>query len=124
MRRTGRFGAFVGCSGYPDCKYIKKEAPKTTGIPCPECGQGELVERKGKFGLFYSCGRYPGCKFAVNQKPFPEPCPACGGLVVAARGDARRCLSCARAWDADGEELAEEAAKALIPKPRAKKKSA
>jgi DNA topoisomerase-1 len=124
VRRTGRFGAFVGCSGYPDCKYIKKEPAKTTGIPCPECKQGELVERRGKFGLFYSCGRYPECKFAVNQKPSPEPCPACGGLVVAARGDARRCLSCARAWDADGEELTEEAAKALIPKPRAKKKSA
>ncbi|TMK79419.1 MAG: type I DNA topoisomerase [Actinobacteria bacterium] len=124
VRKNGRFGPFVGCSGYPDCKYIKKEPPKTMGIPCPECKQGELVERRGRYGSFYSCSRYPDCTFSVNQRPSTEPCPNCGGLVVAARGGARRCLACARAWDAEGMELPEEAAKALIPKPRAKKKSA
>jgi DNA topoisomerase-1 len=124
VKKTGRFGPFVGCSGYPDCKYIKKEPPKTTGIPCPQCKEGELVERRGRFGSFYSCSRYPDCTFTVNQKPSSEPCPNCGGLVVAARGGARRCLACARAWNAEGEELSEEEAKALIPKPRAKKKSA
>jgi DNA topoisomerase-1 len=124
VRKNGRFGPFVGCSGYPDCKYIKKEPPKTMGIPCPECKQGELVERRGRYGSFYSCSRYPDCTFSVNQRPSTEPCPNCGGLVVAARGGARRCLACARAWDAEGAELPEEAAKALIPKPRAKKKSA
>jgi hypothetical protein len=54
----------------------------------------------------------------VNQKPYPEPCPVCAGLVVAARGEARRCTSCGRAWDASGVELPEEEAKALVPKPR------
>ncbi len=124
VRKTGRFGPFVGCSGYPDCKYIKKEPPKTMGIPCPQCNQGELVERRGRYGSFYSCSRYPDCTFSVNQRPSAEPCPNCGGLVVASRGGARRCLACARAWDPEGTELPEEAAKALIPKPRAKKKSA
>jgi DNA topoisomerase-1 len=124
VRKNGRFGPFVGCSGYPDCKYIKKEPPKTMGIQCPECKQGELVERRGRYGSFYSCSRYPDCTFSVNQRPSTEPCPNCGGLVVAARGGARRCLACARAWDAEGTELPEEAAKALIPKPRVKKKSA
>jgi len=124
VRKNGRFGPFVGCSGYPECKYIKKEPPKTMGIPCPQCKQGELVERRGRYGSFYSCSRYPDCTFSVNQRPSTEPCPNCGGLVVAARGGARRCLACARAWDAEGRELPEEAAKALIPKPRAKKKSA
>ena len=119
VKKTGRFGAFIGCSGYPDCKYIKKEQPKSTGITCPQCKQGELVERRGRFGNFYSCSRYPECAFSLNQTPLPEPCPNCRGLVVSARGGARRCTSCGRAWDADGEELSEEKAKALVPKPRA-----
>jgi DNA topoisomerase-1 len=118
VERTGRFGPFIGCSRYPDCKYIKKEPPKSLGITCPKCGQGELVERRGRFGLFYSCSRYPDCDFSVNQKPYPEPCSNCGGLVVAARGDARRCISCGKAWDAEGTELSEEEAQALVPRSR------
>jgi DNA topoisomerase-1 len=122
VERTGRFGPFIGCSRYPDCKYIKKEPPKSTGITCPKCGQGELLERKGRFGSFYSCSRYPDCDFSVNQKPYPEPCPVCSGLVVAARGGARRCTNCGRAWDAEGADLPEEEAKALVPKPRSRGK--
>jgi DNA topoisomerase I len=118
VERTGRFGPFIGCSRYPDCKYIKKEPPKGTGVTCPKCGQGELVERRGRYGSFYSCSRYPDCDFSVNQRPHPEPCPVCEGLVVAARGGARRCTSCGRAWDAEGTELSEDEAKALVPKPR------
>jgi DNA topoisomerase I len=124
VKKTGRFGPFIGCSRYPDCKYIKKEQPKPTGITCPECGKGELVERRGRFGSFYSCSRYPDCTFTVNQRPHPEPCPACGGLVVDARGGARRCIKCGRAWDAEGTELSEEKAKALVPKPRAPRATA
>jgi DNA topoisomerase I len=119
QHRTGRFGPFIGCSGYPDCRYIKKEPPKSTGIGCPKCGQGELVERRGRFGPFYSCSRYPECDFTLNQAPLPDPCPACQGLMVKARGDATRCTSCGRAWGPDGAELSEEEAKALAPKPRA-----
>ena len=87
-------------------------------MTCPECKQGELVQRRGKFGLFYSCSRYPECKFAVNQTPLPEPCPSCQGLVVSARGGARRCTICGKAWDAEGNELSEEEAKALLPAAR------
>jgi DNA topoisomerase-1 len=123
VERTGRFGPFIGCSGYPDCKYIKKEAPKTTGVVCPKCNEGELVERRGRFGTFFSCSRYPDCDFSLNQRPLPEPCPSCQGLVVEARGGARRCTSCGRAWDAEGNELSEEEAKALIPKGRGKPRS-
>ena len=118
MRRVGRYGPFIGCSAYPECKYIKKEPPKGTGITCPQCKQGELVERKGRFGSFYSCSRYPECTFSVNQQPFPEPCPNCQGLVVAARGGARRCIACGKAWSGGGEELPEDEAKALVPKSR------
>jgi DNA topoisomerase-1 len=120
QQRVGRYGPFVGCSGYPECTYIKKAEPKRTGVTCPKCGKGELVERINRFGRpFYSCERYPECDFAVSQKPREEPCVECGGLVVAARGGAWRCTSCQRAWDADGVELPEEKAKALVPKPRA-----
>ena len=118
QRRVGRFGPFIGCSGYPECKYIKKEPPKSTGVTCPQCKQGELVERRGRFGPFYSCSRYPECTFTVNQTPLPEPCPVCEGLLVAARGGARRCTSCGRAWGEDGHELSEEEAKALVPQGR------
>ncbi|HXY71005.1 MAG TPA: type I DNA topoisomerase [Actinomycetota bacterium] len=121
MRRVGRYGPFVGCSGYPDCKYVKKEPPQRMGVTCPKCGQGELVQRRGRFGPFYSCERYPECDFSINQMPMPEPCPSCKGLVVKARGDATRCTSCGKAWAADGAELSEEEAKALVPKPRAKR---
>ena len=120
MSRVGRYGPFIGCSGYPECKYIKKEV-KTTGVKCPECGQGELIERRGRFGPFYSCSRYPDCKFSVNQTPVAEPCPACQGLVVMARGGARRCTNCGRAWSPEGDELDEEAAKALAPKSRGRR---
>jgi DNA topoisomerase-1 len=121
MRRVGRYGPFVGCSGYPDCKYVKKEPPKKTGVTCPKCGQGELVERRGRFGPFYSCERYPDCDFSLNQEPLPDPCPSCQGLVVKARGGATRCTACGKAWGEDGAELPEDAAKALVPKPRAKR---
>ena len=80
--------------------------------------QGELVERKGRFGSFYSCERYPECDFSVNQMPMPTPCPSCGVLVVAARGNATRCIQCGKAWASDGTELPEEEAKALVPRSR------
>jgi DNA topoisomerase-1 len=120
MKRVGRYGPFIGCSGYPECKYIKKEV-KSTGVTCPECKQGELIERRGRYGPFYSCSRYPVCKFSVNQTPVAEPCPACQGLVVLARGGAKRCTNCGRAWSPEGEELDEEAAKALAPKSRGRR---
>ena len=83
MKKVGRFGPFVGCSGYPDCRYIKKEPPKSTGVTCPQCGQGELVEKRTRFGLMYGCDRYPECDCAVNNPPVKDtPCPECGGLLA------------------------------------------
>jgi len=75
LRRTGRFGPFIGCSGYPDCRYIQ---PKTTGVKCTECGKGELVEKRTRKGrTFFSCDQYPDCKFAVWKPPIPIACPEC-----------------------------------------------
>src|SRR3989454_1129051 len=68
-RRRGRFGPFVGCTGYPDCKYIKKTQQKT-GVVCPECGKGELVRRRGRGrSMFYGCERYPECTFTARELP-------------------------------------------------------
>jgi DNA topoisomerase-1 len=79
MWRRGRFGAFIACSNYPDCKYIKKKEAREIGLLCPDCGQGQVVERKGKWGrFFYGCKRYPECKFTAHHKPIAEPCPDCG----------------------------------------------
>jgi len=56
-------------------------------VACPECGQGQLVVKRTRKGrTFYSCNRYPECKFAVWQRPLPEPCPKCGGLLLAQAG--------------------------------------
>jgi DNA topoisomerase-1 len=68
-RRRGRFGPFVGCTGYPDCKYIKKTQQKT-GVTCPECGKGELVRRRGRGrSMFFGCERYPECTFTARELP-------------------------------------------------------
>ena len=98
--RNGRYGEFVGCSGYPDCKYIKRDAAqavaKLTGEKCPQCGEGDLVERTGRYGPFVACSRYPDCNYRANMgkdgkprqgpKVLDEPCPVCGKPLVERRG--------------------------------------
>ncbi len=92
--KTGRFGKFVACSGYPDCKFTKSFQVKT-GVKCPKCGTGDLVRRMSKQKrVFYGCSNYPNCDFAANQRPLPEPCPKCGGLVVAQREKLAKCTKC------------------------------
>jgi DNA topoisomerase-1 len=74
--KYGRFGEFTACSNYPKCKYVKQ---KTIGVPCPNCTQGEVVERRSKRGkTFYGCNRYPECDFVAWGKPMNEKCPECG----------------------------------------------
>ena len=83
--RTGRFGRFISCSGFPECRYRRSFVNKT-GALCPQCG-GDLVERKTKQKkrIFYGCSNYPTCNFAIWERPIPEPCPNCGGLMVVPR---------------------------------------
>lgn len=85
--KKGRYGFFLGCSNYPNCKNIKKIENKT-GIICPKCQKGEIVERKSKKGrLFYGCNSYPNCDFALWNKPTGEKCPQCQSLITfAAKG--------------------------------------
>jgi len=82
--KDGRYGKYLACSAYPACKNIQPLVkPKSTGVVCPECKEGELTEKKSRFGkLFYSCNRYPQCKFALWDLPVKQPCPKCGFPVV------------------------------------------
>ncbi len=83
--RTGRFGRFVSCSGFPDCRYRRSFMNKT-GALCPIC-HGDLVERKTrqKKKIFYGCSNYPTCNFAIWERPVADLCPKCGGLMVVPR---------------------------------------
>ncbi len=74
--KHGRFGEFTACSNYPTCKYVKQ---KTIGVKCPECTEGEVVERRSKRGkTFYGCNRWPECNFVAWGKPVDKKCPECG----------------------------------------------
>ncbi|SPF39342.1 DNA topoisomerase 1 [Candidatus Sulfotelmatobacter kueseliae] len=76
MIRHGRFGEFTSCSGYPECKYVKQNF---IGVKCPECKEGDLVEKRARKGnTFYGCGNYPKCKFTSAYRPIAEKCPSCG----------------------------------------------
>ncbi len=80
VKKYGRFGEFVACSDYPKCKFVKQ---KTIGVKCPNCTEGEVVERRSKRGkTFFGCNRYPECDFVAWGKPLPEPCPECGGSYL------------------------------------------
>ncbi|MDH3442351.1 MAG: type I DNA topoisomerase, partial [Deltaproteobacteria bacterium] len=98
--RWGKFGKFLGCSGYPECKTIRSlQKPVDLGIKCPDCKEGDLKERKSRWGkVFYGCDRYPECKFASWDKPVPGPCPDCGDPILVDKttkraGHTRRCRS-------------------------------
>ena len=82
--KMGRYGKFLACSAYPGCKNIQPLVkPKSLDITCPECKEGELMEKKSRYGkIFYSCNRYPQCKYALWDLPVNEPCPKCGHPVI------------------------------------------
>ena len=82
--RTGSYGEFVSCSGYPKCKYIKQNLIE--GLKCPKCGEGDIAERKARTGnVFWGCTRYPKCDFTSNLKPVAQKCPQCGSPYLVER---------------------------------------
>ena len=92
--RNGRYGEFVACSNYPECKYIKKDEPDVKVIMnCPLC-DGKIVEKKTRKGkIFYGCDHYPKCKFATWDMPINEKCPECGEILVS-KNDRIKCSKC------------------------------
>lgn len=93
--RKGKYGEFVACSNYPNCKYIKKEQKEINEIcKCPKCDKGIIVERKTKKGkIFYGCNNYPKCNYALWYKPTGDVCKKCGELIVEKNGE-NICLNC------------------------------
>ncbi|ALP35039.1 DNA topoisomerase I [Paenibacillus sp. IHB B 3084] len=92
--KLGRFGKFLACSAFPDCRNTKPIV-KDIGINCPTCGEGHVVERRSKKGrIFYGCDRYPECDFVSWDKPSIKPCPSCGGLMVEKRTKQGTKLNC------------------------------
>ena len=92
VERRGRYGLFVACENYPECKYIKKDSVELeyTGEECPKCG-GKMVFKNGRFGRFEACSNYPECKYIKNSKKkepvmTDEVCPNCGSPVVIKQG--------------------------------------
>ena len=89
--KRGRFGPFLACSKYPDCKSTKA-IMKSTGVQCPKCNKGEIVEKKSKKGrMFFACDQYPDCKNAMWSKPTGDKCKTCGNLIVFAAKGATKC---------------------------------
>ncbi|MCL6588552.1 MAG: type I DNA topoisomerase [Firmicutes bacterium] len=86
--KYGRFGKFLACPGYPECKNTKP-VRKTMGVKCPKCGTGEILERRSKKGrLFYGCNLYPQCDFVSWERPFKSPCPICGAMCTVKKASA------------------------------------
>ncbi len=102
--RYGRFGKFIGCSDYPNCRHTEPFLERM-GILCPICGTehgGEIIERRSKRGrVFYGCSRYPDCEFTSWQKPLAQPCPNCGGLLVEQGRTKAQCTVCKRTYQID-----------------------
>lgn len=77
--RQGRFGMFIGCSNYPDCEFTGEvKHSEQTGVRCPQCMKGELVQRQSRYGkTFYACNLYPDCHFSVKYPPLDRICEYC-----------------------------------------------
>jgi DNA topoisomerase I len=96
--RWGRYGKFIGCSKFPECRHVEPWLEKI-GDKCPKDG-GELAERKTRKGrLFYGCANYPACDFTSWKRPLPEPCPRCQGLLVATNKNHAQCLVCEEVFE-------------------------
>ena len=92
--KTGRYGKFIACTGFPECRNTKRIV-ETTGVPCPRCGK-DLVQRKSRNRgrPFYGCSGYPECDFLVNKQPVKEGCKDCGGLMVVDKPGIWSCTVC------------------------------
>ncbi len=91
--RHGRYGKFIGCSNFPECRHTEPWLEKI-GVKCPKCG-GDLVARRTRKGRpFYGCENYPECEFTSWKRPLASPCPSCGGLLIVENRQKARCTEC------------------------------
>jgi DNA topoisomerase-1 len=107
VRKHGRFGEFIACSGYPECRYTR---PVGIGVACPRDG-GEIVARRTKRGrVFYGCSNYPACGFTSWDRPSERACPTCGGLMIIKHGRRGTELRCTNQACGHRESASEAAA--------------
>ena len=89
---------FLSCSGFPECRNARPLPATGSGVTCPRCGQGELMERHAtkakRRSTFYGCSRYPECDYSINTRPLFEPCPECGGMLVQSGRIRAKCTAC------------------------------
>jgi DNA topoisomerase-1 len=106
MIRHGRFGKFIGCSNFPECRHTEPWLEKI-GVACPLDG-GDIVERRTRRGrTFYGCANYPECEFTSWKRPLPQPCPNCGGLLVVEGRDRAACTQCENTYDLEALQSGE-----------------
>lgn len=92
--RHGRYGKFLACSNYPECDNTKPILKKL-GIPCPDCENGEIVERKTKkLKVFYGCSDFPACRFVSWDEPIAEKCPKCGSILTHKKTKKKEFIKC------------------------------
>jgi DNA topoisomerase-1 len=104
--RYGRYGKFISCSGFPDCRHTEAWLEKI-GVTCPKDG-GDIVARKTRKGrTFYGCANYPNCDFTSWKLPLAHPCPECGGMLVVANKNQAQCLSCQDLFPLDQVQVEE-----------------
>ena len=83
--KVGRYGKFIACPGYPECKNVLKFVEKT-GVKCPKCNGDVIVKHTKKKRVFYGCSNYPECDFVSWNEPVNERCPQCGGILFKKKG--------------------------------------
>ena len=83
--KYGRYGRFIACSGYPDCKNIVKVVNKI-GVPCPKCNGDVIVKNTKRGRQFFGCSNYPNCDFVSWYEPTTEKCPQCGAVLFKKKG--------------------------------------
>lgn len=110
--KMGRFGKFLACSGFPDCRNTKPII-KDIGVACPKCGEGKIIERRSKKGrIFYGCDQYPGCDYVSWDKPTGKPCPNCESMLVEKRSKAGvklQCPTCSHTEEVPDDDQEEQA---------------
>jgi DNA topoisomerase-1 len=108
--KMGRFGKFLACSGFPNCRNTKPII-KDIGVTCPKCKEGHIVERRSKKGrIFFGCDLYPGCDFVSWDRPVDKPCPQCGSMLIQKTNKSGTHIQCVECDFKEEEEDLDEAA--------------
>ena len=113
MVRYGRYGKFISCSGFPDCRHTEPFLEKI-GVTCPLDG-GDVVKRRTRKGrIFYGCANYPECEFTSWKQPIATPCPNCKGTLVIANKNFAKCMNCEEQYPLEEVLPAEEEEKEIV----------